>query len=195
MNDAFVHPAAIVEAPLGERTRVWAFAHVLPGATFGADCNIGEQCFVEGGAVVGDSVTIKNGVAVWDGVVLEDGVFVGPAVVFTNDRHPRSARLEHVRGRYETQEWLERTRVERGATLGAGSVLLSGLTVGEFAFVAAGALVTRDVPPHTLVLGSPARAAGWVCRCGTRLELRDGAGTCPACGTGFRLDEGTLRAR
>ena len=195
MSEAYVHPAALVEGSVGPGTRVWAFAHVLAGATVGADCNIGEHCYVESGAVVGDGVTIKNGIAVWDGVVLEDGVFVGPGVVFTNDRRPRSPRLAEAAARYETDEWLERTLVRRGATLGAGAVLVAPVTVGEFAFVAAGALVARDVPAHGLVVGSPARAAGWVCCCGESLVLEGEAATCSSCGRRFRLEGDELLAQ
>jgi acetyltransferase-like isoleucine patch superfamily enzyme len=146
---AFVHPQALVDpgAQVGARTRVWAFAHVVAGAQVGADCNVCDHTFVEGKAVIGDRVTLKCGVYVWDGLVLEDDVFVGPNVTFTNDRYPRSRK--HVD--YPT------TRICRGASLGAGAVILPGLTVGERAMVGAGAVVTRDVPARVLVVGNPAR--------------------------------------
>jgi UDP-2-acetamido-3-amino-2,3-dideoxy-glucuronate N-acetyltransferase len=165
----FVHPQGLCESDdVGEGTRVWAFAHVLPGATVGRDCNICDGAFVEGGAVVGDRVTLKNAVLVWDGVTIEDEVFVGPGTVFTNDLRPRS----------RAPFTLGRTLVRSGATLGANCTVVCGLTVGRFAFVAAGAVVTKDVADHALVVGNPGRQVGWVCECGERLpdSLRCGCG-------------------
>ena len=167
----FVHPTAICEAAeVGAGTRVWAFAHVLEGASIGRDCNLCDHVFIEGGARLGDRVTVKNGVMVWDGVTIEDDVFCGPGMLFTNDRHPRSARMPEVPARYaDRQNWLCETTVRRGATLGAGSIILCGLSIGRYASVAAGAIVTRDVPDHRLVVGQPARIASWVCVCGAGL--------------------------
>jgi UDP-2-acetamido-3-amino-2,3-dideoxy-glucuronate N-acetyltransferase len=189
-----IHPTALVETDrIGRGTRVWAFTHVLPGVSIGRDCNIGGHCYIESGATVGDRVTVKNGNHLWSGVTLEDGVFVGPGVVFTNDRHPRSPRLGVTGSRYEHESgWLQRTRVGRGATLGAGAVLLPGLTIGEFAFVAAAALVTRDVAPHALVAGHPAERVGWVCRCGRSLEPRGDRLVCGECGLAYRADEAAI---
>ena len=185
--ETLIHPAAIVETDtVGAGTRVWAFTHVLAGASIGRDCNIGGHCYIESGAVVGDRVTVKNGNAVWAGVTLEEGVFVGPGVVFTNDRYPRSPRLGASGARYDDEGWLEPTSVRRGATLAAGAVILPGLTVGEFAFVGAGAVVTRDVAAHALVLGNPARAAGWVCRCARRVDVGADRRACPECGFAYR---------
>jgi UDP-2-acetamido-3-amino-2,3-dideoxy-glucuronate N-acetyltransferase len=167
---ARVHPTAIVEShDVGEGTQIWAFVHVLAGAVIGRGCNIGDHCFIESGAVIGDVVTVKNFTAVWDGVRLERGVFVGPAVVFTNDLRPRSPRSEDAAPRYRDRSWLEPTTVCEGATLGAGAVIVAGVTIGAYAMVAAGSVVTRDVKPYTLVVGSPARAHGFVCRCGAKL--------------------------
>jgi UDP-2-acetamido-3-amino-2,3-dideoxy-glucuronate N-acetyltransferase len=192
-RDVSVHRTALVETDeIGRGTRIWAFTHILSGASIGADCNVGDHCFIEGGAHVGDGVTIKNGNALWEGVTLQDGVFVGPSVVFTNDLYPRSPRLEQARERYTTKDWLVPTLVEHGATIGAGAVVLAGTTIGAFALVAAQALVTRDVPAHALVRGSPAELAGWVCRCGT--ILGDGARIlrCPACGSSFVRQDGAI---
>jgi UDP-2-acetamido-3-amino-2,3-dideoxy-glucuronate N-acetyltransferase len=169
-----VHPNGLCESSdVGPGTRVWAFAHVLPGAVVGADCNICDHAFIETGARLGDRVTVKNAVLVWDGVTIEDDVFLGPNVLFTNDLRPRAA----VR---RSREELLPTHVRRGATLGAGAVVVCGTTVGEHAFVAAGAVVIRDVPAHALVVGNPGRQVGWVCACGAQLDTDL---TCLACCT------------
>lgn len=190
--DAFIHPAAIVETDrIGTGSRIWAFTHVLAGATIGSDCNIGDHCFVEGGAIVGNGVTIKNGNMVWDGVTLGDGVFLGPGTILMNDLRPRSPRLAEAATRYADGAWLARTVVGRGATVGGGAMILPGVTVGPYAFVAAGALVTRDVPAHALVAGQPARVRGWVCGCGHDLTFDDGIavdGRCAACGSVVQID-------
>ena len=182
-NDFFAHPAALVESnDLGEGTRVWAYAHVLAGAKIGANCNIGDHAFVEGRAVVGDNVTIKNNVCVWDGVTLANDTFIGPNVAFTNDRYARSPRMESVRARYkEIERWIERTYVCRGATLGANSTIMPGLTLGEYCFVAAGSVVTKDVQPYVLVAGNPAKPIGYVCECGKRTSTLEPGELCTDC--------------
>ncbi len=149
----FVHPDGKVEASeIGARTRVWAFAHILEGARIGADCNICDHTFIEGGAVVGDRVTVKCGVQLWNGVTLEDDVFVGPNATFTNDAFPRSRRPVE----------FARTLVRRGASIGANATLLPGVTIGAGAMVGAGAVVTRDVPARAIVVGNPAAVSGFV---------------------------------
>jgi UDP-2-acetamido-3-amino-2,3-dideoxy-glucuronate N-acetyltransferase len=186
MNDVFVHTTAIVETTrVGGGTRIWAYTHVMHGATIGANCNIGEHCFIESGVTVGNNVTIKNGNMLWDGVHLEDGVFLGPRVTFTNDLYPRSPRLPHARKRYADRGWLRPTFIGQGASLGAGAVILAGITIGEFCLVGAGATVTRNVPPHALVVGSPARLRGWVCHCGLPLTLSEAVATCAECDLTF----------
>lgn len=144
----FIHPNALVETEhVGPGTRIWAFAHVLAGAVIGAGCNICDQVFVDPDVVIGDRVTIKGGAYIVDGMRVEDDVFIGPRVMFTNDRFPRSRQPYHC----------EATVVGRGASIGAGAIFLPGVAVGEGAMVGAGALVTKDVPPFTVVIGSPAR--------------------------------------
>ena len=180
----FLHPSGLCEsADVGAGTRIWAFAHVLAGARVGARCNLCDHTFVETGAVIGDGVTVKNGVQVWAGVTLEDDVFVGPNATFTNDVMPRAA------VKRPQEAWLAPTVVRRGASIGANATIVCGTTVGEGAFVGAGAVVVGDVPPHTVVVGNPARRIGWVCRCGGRLP---GPGVCGACGTAYVEDEGGL---
>jgi UDP-2-acetamido-3-amino-2,3-dideoxy-glucuronate N-acetyltransferase len=185
------HATALVEsADIGEATRIWAFAHVLQGARIGAHCNIGDHCFIESGVVIGDRVTIKNGCMLWEGVSIDDGAFVGPGVVFTNDRYPRSPRLAQAAARYAHKEnWLVSTRVREGASLGAGAVIAPGVTVGRYAMIAAGAVVTKDVADHTLVRGNPARPAGHVCICGQTLTVIEGLDfRCPICNAKFIRD-------
>lgn len=154
MVDVFVHEHGLCETDrVGRGTRIWAFAHVLPGAQIGAECNICDGVFMEGGAVVGDRVTVKCGVQLWDGVELEDDVFVGPNATFTNDRFPRS------------RQWLDgypKTIVRSGASIGANATILPGLEIGRGAMVGAGAVVTRSVPANAVVVGNPARISGYV---------------------------------
>lgn len=161
MKKPYIHPNAIVEpgAVIGEGTRVWAFAHVLPGAKIGRECNLNDGVFVENDVIIGDRVTIKCGVQVWDGVRLEDDVFVGPNATFTNDPFPRS--------KHYPEKFLE-TRIGRGASIGANATILPGLTIGAHAMVGAGAVVTRDVPPYAIVAGNPARIRGYVNTADTR---------------------------
>jgi UDP-2-acetamido-3-amino-2,3-dideoxy-glucuronate N-acetyltransferase len=188
MKSIFIHTKAIVESKaIGSGTRVWAFVHVMTGARVGKNCNIGDHCFVESGATIGDDCTIKNGNMVWEGVTLEDGVFVGPNVFFTNDLHPRSPRLPQAHKRYRAKSnWLLPTKIGRGATLGAGAIILAGVTIGEYAMVGAGALVTKSVPSYALVRGIPSQVNGWVCQCGQPLHFRSKIAACRECGLRFR---------
>lgn len=154
MNTPFIHPNALCESgQVGDGTRIWAFAHVLPGARIGRDCNICDHVFVENDVLVGDRVTVKCGVQLWDGVELEDDVFIGPNATFTNDIFPRSRH-------YPAQ--FGRTTVRKGASIGANATLLPGITVGARAMVGAGAVVTRSVPPNAVVVGNPAKIVGYV---------------------------------
>lgn len=155
MSDFYVHPLGVCESQhVGAGTRIWAFAHVLPNARIGADCNICDHTFIENDVIVGDRVTIKCGVQLWDGIRVEDDVFIGPNATFTNDPFPRSRRRP-------PQGW-QQTLIRRGASIGAGATILSSLTIGENAMVGAGAVVTRSVPPNAIVRGNPARIEGYV---------------------------------
>lgn len=198
-DDVYVHPRALCESrDIGSGTRIWAFAHVMRGAHVGGACNIGDHAFLESGAWIGDRVTVKNGVLIWRGVRIADDAFIGPGVVFANDRNPRSPRMagaEPVLRRYEGDSWLATTGVGRGASLGAGAVILPGLEIGAFAVVGAGAVVTRNVAPHAIVRGNPARRAGYACVCGMSLPAaRGGRARCRSCGSAYRVSRAGLTA-
>lgn len=194
-RDVFVHPRALCESEqVGAGTRVWAFAHVMKGAVIGRDCNVCGHAFIESGVRIGSGVTIKNQVMVWEGVVIEDDVFVGPGVIFTNDRRPRSSRMAEAMERYSNPEnWLLPTTVRRGASIGAGAIIVCGNTIGEYAMVGAGAVVTADVPKHHLVVGNPATTAGLVCTCGGRLDERLVCRECSCVAVGVELQSYTSR--
>jgi UDP-2-acetamido-3-amino-2,3-dideoxy-glucuronate N-acetyltransferase len=184
-----IHASAIVDdgAQLGEGCRVWHFAHICAGARIGRDCSFGQNVFVGNDVVIGDNVKIQNNVSVYDAVVLEDDVFCGPSMVFTNVYNPRSA--------VNRKSEYRRTLVRRGATLGANCTVVCGVTVGEHAFVGAGAVVQRDVPAHALVVGVPARQIGWMSRHGERLDLPlsgEGQASCPASGERYTTRAGVV---
>lgn len=173
-----VHPLGLCESTeVGRGTRVWAFAHVLQGAVIGEDCNICDGAYVEFGAVLGNRVTVKNQVMIFEGVTIEDEVFLGPGVVFTNDLRPRAAIKR-------SGDALLPTLVRKGATLGAGVVVVCGTTVGASAFIGAGTVVTRDVDDHAFLVGNPGRQIGWACECGERLP------DALACNCGRRYQHG-----
>jgi UDP-2-acetamido-3-amino-2,3-dideoxy-glucuronate N-acetyltransferase len=192
----FKHASAIVDegAHIGEGTKVWHFSHVCAGARIGRGSTLGQNVYVAPTAVIGDGVKIQNNVSLYDGVVIDDHAFVGPSAVFTNVVNPRSevSRKDEYRA----------TRVGRGATIGANATVVCGHSIGEYAFVGAGAVVTSDVPPFALVVGVPARAVGWMCRCGLRLAVAatdaDADAAAPAatarcaCGRAYRLDADRL---
>jgi UDP-2-acetamido-3-amino-2,3-dideoxy-glucuronate N-acetyltransferase len=185
-----IHASAIVDAgaQLGERTRVWHFAHVCAGARIGADCSLGQGVYVGNDVVIGRNVKIQNNVSVYDAVTLEDDVFCGPSVVFTNVHNPRS----EVTRKHEYRP----TLVKQGATLGANCTVVCGLTIGRYAFVGAGAVVSRDVPDFALVVGVPAKQIGWMSRVGERLKFinkHDGEAICPATGERYVMEQGLVR--
>jgi UDP-2-acetamido-3-amino-2,3-dideoxy-glucuronate N-acetyltransferase len=180
MTDYFVHPSSIVDegALVGQGTKIWHFCHIMPKAQIGEDCNIGQNVFVASDVLIGNNVKIQNNVSVYSGVILEDDVFLGPSMVFSNVINPRS----HVNRRGEYQI----TRVKHGVTIGANATVICGITLGEYSFVGAGAVVTKNVPPYALVFGTPANIRGWVCQCGIKLpfigEDQEESAACKECG-------------
>jgi UDP-2-acetamido-3-amino-2,3-dideoxy-glucuronate N-acetyltransferase len=183
---AFVHESAYVDdgATIGAGSKVWHFCHILGGAVIGERCSFGQNVVVMNGTRIGNNVKVQNNVSIYEGVELEDDVFCGPSMVFTNVINPRS----HVSRRNEYQ----RTLVRRGATIGANATIVCGSTLGEYAFVGAGAVVASDVPDYALMVGVPARRIGWMCQCGERLP-DSGEGTCAACGSTYMLASGGIR--
>jgi UDP-2-acetamido-3-amino-2,3-dideoxy-glucuronate N-acetyltransferase len=186
----FVHPTAVVDQPckIGEGTKIWHFSHVMKDTVLGARCILGQNVHIASGVIIGSNVKIQNNVSLYAGTEIEDDVFLGPSCVFTNVSNPRSQIVRH--------HLYERTLVCRGATIGANATVVSGVTLGQYAFLAAGAVVTRDVPDYALMMGVPARRVGWMSRHGFRLSVpdEDGIMICPE--TGFRYQvsaDGTVR--
>jgi UDP-2-acetamido-3-amino-2,3-dideoxy-glucuronate N-acetyltransferase len=182
----FAHPTAIVDpgAKIGPGTKIWHWVHIGPTAEVGANCSLGQNVYV-GRAVIGNNVKIQNNVSVYDAVVLEDDVFCGPSMVFTNVINPRS----HVVRKHEYKQ----TLVKRGATIGANAVILCGNTIGSYAMIGAGTVVTKDVPDYALVVGNPGRRVGWICGCGIRLEVEHGRANCAACAASYEVGEAGCR--
>lgn len=183
----FVHPSSYIDegVQIGEGTQIWCFSHVLKGARIGKDCKIGQNVVVGSGVIIGDNCKIQNNVSVYEGVMLEDYVFCGPSMVFTNVLNPRSEipRMKEAR----------ETLVKRGTTIGANATIVCGNTIGRYAFIGAGAVVTRDVPDYALVMGNPARQRGWICRCGVKLDLsKEDVIRCTSCGDEYELKDGRL---
>ena len=176
-----VHPTSIVDdgAAIGAGTRIWHWAHICAGAVIGERCSFGQNVYVGNDVIIGDNVKVQNNVSIYDAVTLEDDVFCGPSMVFTNVNNPRS----HVSRKHEYR----RTVVKRGATIGANATVVCGHTIGEYAFIGAGAVVTHDVPPYALMVGAPAHRMGWMCACGERLSDMIGEHCCPSCGTVYDI--------
>ena len=179
-----IHPQALVETDhVGSGTCIWAFTHVMKGAKIGCNVNIGDHSFVEGGASIGNNVTVKNQVCIWEGVTVEDDVFIGPRVTFTNDLYPRSPRMPEACARYSSRaNWLVTTLVRKGCSIGAAATICPGIELGHYCVIGAGAVVTRNVPPFALMLGTPARQVGVVYSCGQPLDGAIDVVLCGFCG-------------
>lgn len=186
----FIHPSAVVDegCEIGAGTKVWHFSHLMAACRIGCNCMLGQNVYVDGDVEIGNGCKIQNNVSVYRSVTLEDRVFCGPSVVFTNVINPRAF--------IERKEEFRPTLVRTGATLGANATIVCGITVGAYALVGAGSVVTRDVPDYALVLGVPARLSGWVCRCGVALPPAEEGDlpACPECGDKYRLADGELTA-
>jgi UDP-2-acetamido-3-amino-2,3-dideoxy-glucuronate N-acetyltransferase len=182
----FVHPTSVVDerTEIGAGTKIWHFSHVMSDSCIGQNCNLGQNVVVSPDVVIGNNVKIQNNVSVYTGVRLEDDVFCGPSMVFTNVNNPRSA--------VSRKDQYAKTLVKRGATLGANSTIVCGHTIGRFAFVGAGAVVTKDIPDHAMVAGNPARIIGWACECGIKLVIKEREGMCRECGRRYHLNANTL---
>lgn len=184
MSKTYLHSSSYIDegAQIGSGTKVWHYCHIMPGAHIGEDCNIGQNVFIASNTRIGNRVKIQNNVSVYTGVVLEDDVFLGPSMVFTNVTNPRS----HVdrRGEYQT------TLVKRGATIGANATILCGVSLGEYVFIGAGAVVTRNIPAYALAYGTPAKVQGWVCQCGYKLDFKKRGdfetAACQTCGAHYQ---------
>src|SRR2546429_8580700 len=187
MPDYFVHESSYVDdgAQIGRGTKIWHFARVMPGAVIGDRCNLGQNVVVMPGTRIGNNVKIQNNVSIYEGVILEDDVFCGPSCVFTNVLTPRS----HVSRKHEYRQ----TVVKRGTSIGANATIVCGVTLGEYAFIGAGAVVTADVPAFGLMLGVPARRVGWMCQCGERLHSSAGRAACGVCAATYEESGGILR--
>lgn len=183
----FVHPTAVIDEPadIGEGSQIWHFSHVMSGAKIGKNCIIGQNVFVASGALLGDNIKIQNNVSIFKGVVLEDDVFCGPSMVFTNVFNPRSFISRK-------KEFLQ-TLVKKGATIGANATIICGNTIGTYAFVGAGSVVTRDVPDYALVYGNPGKVKGWVCQCAVEIVFRYGKAVCKSCGKRYQKDRTGVR--
>ena len=184
MRDYFVHESSYIDddVAIGEGTKIWFFCHIQKGARIGKNCSLGQNVNVSNNVIIGNGVKIQNNVAVYEGVELEDNVFCGPSMVFTNDLTPR-ARFPKGSAGYK------KTLVKHDATLGANSTIVCGHTIGEYATIAAGAVVTKDVVPHALMAGVPAKRIGWVCECG---QVLDEELVCPDCGKAYRYNDETI---
>jgi len=183
----FIHPTAVVDegAEIGEGTKIWHFTHIMSGARIGENCIIGQNVFIGSGVILGHNIKVQNNVSIYDGVILEDDIFCGPSMVFTNVFNPRSF--------ISRKKEFRKTLVRKGASIGANVTVICGNTIGQYAFIGAGAVVTKDVPDYALVYGNPGRVMGWVCQCAEEITFRSGKVVCKACGKRYKKDRAGVR--
>lgn len=185
----FVHESSYIDEPckIGEGTKIWHFSHIMKNSVIGERCNIGQNVVISPNVILGNNIKVQNNVSVYTGVICEDDVFLGPSCVFTNVINPRSF--------IERKEEYKKTVVKKGASIGANATIVCGYDIGRYAFVGAGAVVTKDVPDYALVVGSPARIIGYVCECGNRLESKDNTYVCSSCNKKYEMTEQNLKPR
>lgn len=188
-KDYFVHESSYIDEPceIGEGTKIWHFSHVMKNSIIGSYCNIGQNVVISPGVIIGNNVKIQNNVSVYTGVICEDDVFLGPSCVFTNVINPRSF--------IERKDEYRKTIVKKGASIGANATIVCGHDIGRYAFIGAGAVVTKDVPDYALVVGNPARIIGYVCECGNRLEIKEQKYICSFCNKEYEFINGCLCSR
>ena len=185
----FVHESSYIDelCEIGKGTKIWHFSHVMRDSKIGENCNIGQNVVISPGVVIGNNVKIQNNVSVYSGVICEDDVFLGPSCVLTNVINPRSF--------IERKNEYKNTLIKKGASIGANATIVCGHSIGRYAFIGAGAVVTKDIPDYALVVGNPARIIGYVCECGSRLEKTDGNHVCPCCNREYVFKDGNLKPR
>jgi UDP-2-acetamido-3-amino-2,3-dideoxy-glucuronate N-acetyltransferase len=178
----FVHPTAVVDEPMeiGDSTQIWHFSHIMSGAKIGRDCIIGQNVFIGKDVILGNNIKVQNNVSIYSGVILEDDVFCGPSMVFTNVFNPRSF--------ISRKKEFRKTVVRKGATIGANATIVCGNTIGQYAFIGAGSVATKDVPDYALVYGNPGKVKGWVCQCAEEITFQSGRAKCKACGKRYQKD-------
>lgn len=185
-KEYFVHPTAIIDdgCNIGKGTKIWHFTHIMSGVVIGENCNIGQNVFIASGVALGRNVKVQNNVSIYTGVICEDDVFLGPSMVFTNIINPRSAVVR--------REQYEKTHVAKGASIGANATIVCGNNIGKYAFIGAGAVVTKSVAPYALVVGNPARQIGWMSEYGRRLDFKKGIAICPESKEKYKLVKGKV---
>ena len=180
----FTHPTAVIDegCSIGDGSKIWHFSHLMEKAEIGKNCNIGQNVFIANNVVLGKNVKVQNNVSLYSGVICEDDVFLGPSMVFTNVKNPRSAVIR--------KDKFQKTLVRKGATIGANATIVCGVTIGSFAFVGAGTVITKDIPPFALMIGVPAKLDGWMSKHGERLQFTDGIALCRESGEKYKLENG-----